>query len=274
MPAMTLTWPAEALWSAIEPFWPGFSVEVLPQVDSTNTTLMERARDGHMHPVLLVAEQQKAGRGRMGKQWRSGAPGDALTFSLGLPMPEGDLSGLSLVVGCSVAHSLDPQHRHELRLKWPNDLWYRQRKLGGILVEVCMLGSQRYVVIGTGINIVPQPGLPAADPAAPVPQPPAWVQEFSPRATAPDVLAQVAAPLAQAMQQFAASGFAPWAGRFQVRDGLAGQAVWLTDGSSGTARGVNPQGALLVQTGHGMRAILSDEVSVRPLPGAPASPYF
>ena len=89
MPALTLQWPAETLWHSIEPTWPGFSVEVLPQLDSTNSTLMERARDGYLQPVLLVAEQQKAGRGRMGKQWLSTQPvGGSLTFSLGLPLED------------------------------------------------------------------------------------------------------------------------------------------------------------------------------------------
>ena len=56
MPAsLTLNWPAETLWSQIEPHWPGFSVEVLPTLDSTNSTLMERARAGQAWPVLLVA---------------------------------------------------------------------------------------------------------------------------------------------------------------------------------------------------------------------------
>lgn len=267
MPALTLQWSAETLWHNIEPIWPGFSVEVLPQLDSTNSTLMERAREGYLQPVLLVAEQQKAGRGRMGKQWISTQPvGGSLTFSLGLPLEDCDLSGLSLVVGCSLAHSLDPQHRHELRLKWPNDLWYRQRKLGGILVEVCMLGRQRFVVVGVGINITQPPALPEPAPGLPTPMAPAWMQELDASATAPSVLGQIAQPLALALHQFGQYGFAPWVSRFQVRDALAGQEVWLSDGSSGRAAGVNPQGALQVQTAYGLRDILSDDVSVRPLP--------
>ncbi|MEN9329951.1 MAG: hypothetical protein RLZZ484_1139, partial [Pseudomonadota bacterium] len=58
-------WPAEDLWLAIAPLVPGFSVEVLPTIDSTNTELMRRARAGQTDPVLLVAEQQTAGRGRL-----------------------------------------------------------------------------------------------------------------------------------------------------------------------------------------------------------------
>ena len=97
------------------------------------------------------------------------------------------------------------------------------------------------------------------------PQAPAWVQEFDAQATAPWVLQQVAAPLARAMQQFMDRGFAPWQERFAVRDALAGQAVWLSDGSMGQAVGVNPQGAFLIESQGSLREIRSEEISVRPL---------
>ncbi|WP_021026749.1 hypothetical protein, partial [Comamonas sp. B-9] len=103
-----IRWPAEAIWEAVEPQLPGFTIEVLPSIDSTNTELMRRARAGRQEPILLVAEQQTAGRGRMGKPWRSEV-GDSLLMSLGLPLAPADWSGLSLAVGVSVAQSLQPQ---------------------------------------------------------------------------------------------------------------------------------------------------------------------
>jgi len=84
-----MRWPAEAIWEAVSPQMPGFSVEVLPEIDSTNTELMRRARAGHRDAVLLVAESQSAGRGRLGRQWVS-QRGDSLTFSLGLPIAPKD----------------------------------------------------------------------------------------------------------------------------------------------------------------------------------------
>jgi BirA family biotin operon repressor/biotin-[acetyl-CoA-carboxylase] ligase len=62
-----IRWQAEAVWEAVSPALPGFTVEVLPEVDSTNTELMRRARTGLTEPVLLVAERQTAGRGRLGR---------------------------------------------------------------------------------------------------------------------------------------------------------------------------------------------------------------
>ena len=125
-----MRWPAEAIWEAVSPQMPGFSVEILPEIDSTNTELMRRARAGQTDAVLLVAESQSAGRGRLGRQWVS-QRGDSLTFSLGLPIAPKDWSGLSLAVGLSLAESLHPQ----VGLKWPNDLWIEGHKLGGIVIE-------------------------------------------------------------------------------------------------------------------------------------------
>jgi BirA family biotin operon repressor/biotin-[acetyl-CoA-carboxylase] ligase len=85
-----MKWPAEAIWEAVAPLLPGFTVEILPELDSTNSELMRRSRDGRSEPVLLVAQRQTAGRGRLGRGWQSAA-GDSLTFSLGVPLGAGGL---------------------------------------------------------------------------------------------------------------------------------------------------------------------------------------
>jgi BirA family biotin operon repressor/biotin-[acetyl-CoA-carboxylase] ligase len=279
-PATTtpIHWPAEAIWEAVAPVLPGFTVEVLPQIDSSNSELMRRFRAAGptaAEPVLLVAEQQSAGRGRMGRGWQSRV-GDSLTFSLGLPLQPADWSGLSLAVGISLAESLEPKHggQPQIRLKWPNDLWLSnaqgERKLAGILVETASWGELRYVVIGVGLNIRP---LALADTAAvpgqAAPLPPAALQDLLPDMDVAQALAQVAAPLVQALQAFELFGFAPFQARFALRDALAGRAVRLSDGTEGMAHGVGENGALLVHTAAGMQAITSSEVSVRPIAGHP-----
>jgi BirA family transcriptional regulator, biotin operon repressor / biotin---[acetyl-CoA-carboxylase] ligase len=249
-------WRAEAVWEAVAPILPGFTVEVLPEVDSTNTELMRRARAGRMEPVLLVAERQTAGRGRLGRGWASGA-GESLTFSLGLPLAPADWSGLSLAVGVALAESLHPR----IRLKWPNDLWLDDRKLAGILIETASFGegrdAQRYAVVGVGINI-------AAPESAGLATAPAWLRELQPDIDAGQALLQIAAPLVQALQAFQGFGFAPFQARFNVRDALRDRAVSLSDGTTGTAHGTSETGALLVHTARGMVAVTSSEVSVRP----------
>jgi BirA family transcriptional regulator, biotin operon repressor / biotin---[acetyl-CoA-carboxylase] ligase len=253
---LPLQWPAEAIWESVAPQLPGFTVEVLPHIDSTNTELMRRARAGQFEPVLLVAEQQTAGRGRLGRDWHSdkgAASAQSLTFSIGLPLAPKDWSGLSLAVGLSVVESLHA----DLRLKWPNDVWLRDRKLAGILIETASLGEQRYAVIGIGINLLPRD-------ASGLSTPPAWLGEVLPGLTAPQALLRLIAPLVSTIQRFERQGFAPLQARFNARDALGGVAVTLSDGLSGVAQGVDSQGALQVATTLGVQKITSSEVSVRP----------
>lgn len=288
-----IRWPAEAIWEAVSPLLPGFTVEVLPTVDSTNTELMRRARAGQCEPTLLVAEQQTAGRGRLGRLWQSGVDVSSaareaasvgalpsLMMSLGLPLSPQDWSGLSLAVGVSVAESLQPvlpplgaDQPARVGLKWPNDLWLGgaagDRKLGGILVETASFvapqtaalqtstSTARYVVVGIGINVLPR------SPEG-MSMPPGSLQDVEPGLDAPTALLRIVPPLVAMLQSFAGYGFGPMQPRFAARDVLQGRAVTLSDGHTGTAHGVGDDGALLVHTAGGMQAITSSEISVRP----------
>lgn len=281
-----LLWPAEALWEAVAPLLPGFTVEVLPSIDSTNSELMRRARAGQAEPVLLVAESQTAGRGRLGREWRS-SPGDSLTFSLGLPLAPQDWSGLSLAVGVAVAEALQavlpdaaaPVPR--IGLKWPNDLWLSgDRKLGGILIETANLVGQgahdgrygdahqatRYAVVGVGLNVRPRDG-------AGLSTPPGCLQELDAALDAPTALLRAVPALVGMLQKFERQGFAPVQPRFAARDVLRGRPVTLSDGRSGTALGVDASGALQVRTSEGVEPVISAEISVRPQPFTPSSPH-
>ena len=272
-----IRWPAEAVWEAVAPLLPGFTVEVLPSIDSTNTELMRRARAGQTEPTLLVAEQQTAGRGRLGRVWQSDV-GASLMLSLGLLMAPRDWSGLSLAVGVSVAESLQPTlpplqpgQPPRIGLKWPNDLWLSgDRKLGGILVETASFvapqaahpapahgTATRYVVVGIGINVLPRSGEGMS-------MPPGSLQDVEPGLDAPAALLRIVPPLVAMLQGFEACGFAPVQPRFAARDVLQGRPVTLSDGQTGTAHGVGEDGALLVHTAQGMQAVTSAEISVRP----------
>ncbi len=276
---------AETIWQAAmalqESALAGFSVEILPEIDSTNTELMRRARAGRSEPTLLVAQLQTAGKGRLGRPWHSSAaqtpaapsaaaPSAAasasLTFSIGLALEPQAWDGLSLAVGVSVAESLHP----EIQLKWPNDLWWQGRKLAGILIETVSIGAQRYAVVGIGINIAPRP-------AAGLSTPPAWLQELESSISDAQALQRIAAPLLRDLLLFERLGFAPFAARFAVRDALRGRHVAVIEPPKapasphgdlhGTAQGVDGQGALLLQTAAGVQRIHSSEVSIRPLLG-------
>lgn len=264
MPTTPVRWPCEAIWEDVVPLLPGFTVEVLPEIDSTNAELMRRARNGQLEPVLLVAERQTAGRGRMGRQWLSGtqatgqtlgATRGSLTFSLGLNLAPTDWSGLSLAVGLSVAQSLHP----DIRLKWPNDLWWHDRKLAGILIETANWGevsASRYVVMGIGLNIqTPE--------AAGMSTAPVGLSELLPGVDVGQALMCIAAPLVQTVQAFAGHGFEPFRAAFNARDALAQVPVTLSDGLQGIAQGVDATGALQLHTPQGVQRVTSSEVSVR-----------
>ena len=283
-----IRWPAESIWQAVYPSLPDFTVEVLPQIDSTNSELMRRFRGGpglapRPEATLLVAEQQSAGRGRLGRSWQS-RRGDTLTFSLGLPLQPVSWSGLSLAVGVSLADSLEPLQGLQpprIQLKWPNDLWLNAgatkppSKLAGILIETTSVENLRYVVIGVGINIRALELVPAdAQPGQPSALKPGALQSLFPELDAPQTLLRVLAPLVQAVQAFEQFGFAPFQSRFARRDALNGLAVQLFEGqqiTEGTAHGVTDSGALLLHSATGMREISSAEVSIRPgkTPGEP-----
>ena len=258
----------QALTSSVRRLCPDACVEVVAQIDSTNSELMRRGPVRDNPPTLLVALSQTAGRGRMGRVWQSQAHA-GLTFSWGMHLAPADWSGLSLAVGLALAEALDPDGQWGLRLKWPNDLCWLSagsvRKLGGILIETQMgaanpeTPARRWCVVGVGLNLrTPQINTPGLAPVG-------WSEvtgEAAPHGS--DILQACMAALVPALRAFELHGFAPLAERFAQRDALKGQTVTLSDGRVGTALGVDAQGALLVQTAQGLQAVHSAEVSVRP----------
>lgn len=241
-------------------------IETVSSIDSTNSELMRRAHAGDYQTRCLVALAQTAGRGRLGGKWWSSD--QCLTFSLGLPLAPRQWLGLSLAVGVSAARSL---HDH-IRIKWPNDLWLDGRKLGGVLIETTPIkniqcpqqpaaAQLRYVVVGLGINLeVPPLARQAAQQMNK--RAPAGLRELLPRITREQVLAQVLEPLVRDLHSFEAQGWSPFAAGFAKHDALEGLSIGLSSGVHGAYRGVNDQGALLLQTAQGLQTVVSDEVSV------------
>jgi BirA family biotin operon repressor/biotin-[acetyl-CoA-carboxylase] ligase len=228
-------------------------VQWLPEIDSTNTELMRRLRQGHLAATLLVTDVQSAGRGRMGRQWH-GQAGDALTFSLALPYAPQRWQGLSLAVGVAVAQGL----HSDVRLKWPNDLFLHGGKLGGILVETSLqAGSVSHVVVGIGINL-------RAPELQDAPYPLASLRSVVPDIGPTQALLGLLPSLLPTLRDFENHGFTPWQAAYAERDLLMQRAVALSDGRTGTAQGCTADGALrvLLHTGQSV-AINSGEVSVR-----------
>lgn len=257
-----------------------FDVDAVVECESTSSVLLERAGHGAPAGSVLVADRQKAGRGRRGRSWLS-APESGLTFSL-LWRFEGGverLAGLSLAVGVALARALEASGASGIALKWPNDILVlengRYGKLGGILTE---LQSERQserrgdqssmqVVIGVGLNLQ----LPAvsvaqeafAHPAA------ALAQVLSPLPDRHDLLAAILIELASVLDGFAVGGFAALRNDWLARNAWQDQPVRLLhDGvveKEGVCRGADAGGALLIETAKGIERCLSGDLSLRAL---------
>ncbi len=125
-------------------------------VGSTLDVAHELAADGASAGTLVLAETQTAGRGRHRRNWISPA-GTGIWLTLIERPPSGEeLELLSLRAGIAVAEALDDLASEPIQVKWPNDLYVRERKLAGILVETRWRESQpEWVAIGFGLNVRP-----------------------------------------------------------------------------------------------------------------------
>ena len=224
---------------------------------STNTEALNHLRDGG-GALIVSADCQTAGRGRLGRAWKSDDA--ALTFSLALPLAANlDLSGLSLAVGCTVADAVDAIG-DRIQLKWPNDLFLDGAKLGGILIETVPLAAeQRGVVIGIGLNLQPLP--PDADRSA-FASGHAALQTLDPAATASATLDRLTPALRGMLADFQTLGFAPWQAAFARRDLALNQRVRVGE-QVGVVRGVSACGELLLETAAGVVPISGGELSLR-----------
>jgi BirA family biotin operon repressor/biotin-[acetyl-CoA-carboxylase] ligase len=266
-----LTWPVELLdvatiRAAMSPALRTRlrELDIRWHIDSTNSELMRRAADTSADMIACLAETQSAGRGRRGRQWHSPLAGN-LYCSLLRRFPQGmaGLSGLSLAVGVAVLRALADCGVAEFGLKWPNDVLARGCKLAGILVE---LGGEFlgpcHAVIGIGINLRLH-----ADEGS-IDQP--WIDLATLSDAAPPsrnrLAACLIARLIEALDDFAADGFAAFVAEYARHDLLAGKSIRLSTPQGerdGIAIGVDERGALLVRQADQLRSYDSVEVSVR-----------
>ncbi len=242
----------------------GLVVEVVAETGSTNADLRQRI-DQLRAPVLRVAEQQSAGRGRAGRTWLA-ARGDSLCFSLAWPFSQGlaKLAGLPLAVGVALADTLRALS-YPVTLKWPNDLMLEAGKLGGVLVEtgtVRVDGSESvWAVIGVGLNIHPNS---ARDTS--VPHDVAALGENIDRNA---LMANITDSLVGALRLFDEQGLAPFIDRWQRWHAFAGLPVCVMDQGKllheGIARGIDAAGCLQLETDAGLVAVAAGDLSLRSL---------
>lgn len=238
------------------------SLYVLDEVDSTNTEVLRQISAGASGIPVAIADCQTLGRGRRGRSWSS-PRGENLYLSAGLTFHGGFavLDGLSLVLGVAVAEALEKLGVPGVRLKWPNDIFLPEGKLGGILVELqgeLQEGVVR-VVAGIGLNV-------HMNRADDVDQ--AWssLARHNPEGgwSRNKMASTLISALLDSTEAFAEGGFGAFRERWQARDLFDGQQLVAQGGDvTGVGCGIDGQGNYLLETESGTVAIRAGEISLR-----------
>jgi len=236
---------------------------VLEQVDSTNIEAMRLAEEGAAEGLVVLAERQPHGRGRLGRSWHT-EPRDALAMSILLKprLSPDKVPQLSLVAAVGIHDALS-SFAPDVRIKWPNDLMHAGAKLAGILTEMwAEPGVVHAVIVGIGINV--------RRPAA------GWPDEIAAIAsdvssaagkkiTRTEVAVRVIECLEQAYVDFLSHGFEPIRERWWRVHLASGQNVRVYDGREyieGIAKALDVDGALLLATTEGVKRIIAGDLEV------------
>lgn len=242
-------------------------LQVFDQVDSTNARVLSNLESGSGHGQVVLAEQQTAGRGRRGRAWASPFA-SGISISLGWQFSGGVqlLEGLSLAVGVALARALAKFNVPDVRLKWPNDVWCRGRKLAGVLLELSGdLTDRCAVVVGIGLNM----RLPPAA-AESIGQP--WIDlaQVRPGISRNALVAAMLDELLPMLAAYPETGFAQWRDAWLTLDQFADTEVCVQSAQQrwcGIERGVDPGGALLLEIDGAQKVFHGGEVSLRPADG-------
>jgi BirA family transcriptional regulator, biotin operon repressor / biotin---[acetyl-CoA-carboxylase] ligase len=242
-------------------------LELLFEVDSTNTRLLAASAPSPGTADVCVAELQHAGRGRLGRRWF--APfGGGIAMSLGWTCSDviRTLPALSLGVGVAVSRALARAGAEGISLKWPNDIWFRDRKLGGVLIELrAEAGGPAHVVIGVGVNVSLPAGARREIEHSGVSV--AAVTDACKELPSRNLIAgAILDELLSMLLQYERFGFAGFRDAWMDLDALQGRQALVVVGKtaiSGIARGVDLEGALLLETKDRMQRFVSGEASLR-----------
>ena len=237
-------------------------VTVLPVIDSTNQYLLDRLSELQSGDAC-VAEYQQAGRGRRGRKWFSPF-GSNLYLSMYWRLEQGPAAaiGLSLVIGIVIAEVLQSLGADKVRVKWPNDLYLQDRKLSGILVELTgKTGDAAQIVSGAGSNLMMRRGESDV-----VNQ--GWIslQEAGISIDRNTLAACLIKELRAGFKLFENEGLAPYLTRWEKLDNFINRPVKLIIGDKeifGISRGIDAQGALLLEQDGMVKPWIGGEISLR-----------
>ena len=222
---------------------PGF--EVWESIDSTNDRARILAQRGTPRGWLVLAGEQRAGRGRRGSVWRSSA-GEGVWMSLVLGLSDG-IPQLPILIGIACAETLRARTGADVRIKWPNDLLIERRKLGGILVE----SGAGWVVAGIGINVRAAPSCDDLDGENGPVEPTSLAAYTSTRPDPRDLAGELASSVLRILdsEDRLHSGLR----RFALLDALRDRPVETDVAGAGVARGIDEEGRLVLESPPGSR---------------------
>ena len=243
------------------------NLELMFAVDSTNTRLLGQPPPPAGRTDACLSEFQRAGRGRRGRRWI--APfGDCIALSIGWALRDAGRPDpvLCLAAGVAICRALERVGARAVGLKWPNDLWWADRKIGGILLETRGEGGAGgRIVLGVGLNVALTPDARREIEESGVRA--AAVADACGRAVSRNQLAgALLDELLSMLGQFERQGFAAFRAAWSALDALRDRPVRALAGDSamiGTARGVDADGALLLENAGRIHRVISGEVSVR-----------
>ncbi len=256
-----------ALPAAIEARIDSLEVELV--TESTNRRLLDEPAPAPGQCRVVMAEYQTGGRGRRGRRWLSPfGSGLCLSLSWLLGSAPPNLAALGLAAGVATCRALSACGASGLGLKWPNDVMAGGGKLAGLLLDVeGEADGPMKLVLGVGVNLFPDARLRARLDAQCQSLPPAALAEFTAeRPSRNRVAAAMIDELVVMLDEFIALGFQAFADAWRQLDALYGQPVEVRVGSrqlQGTARGIAPDGALLLEAGGDLQTVISGDVSVR-----------
>jgi len=241
------------------------SLHIHDVLDSTNTFLMQAAREGLASGAVCLAETQTKGRGRLGRSWQSPFAGNVYLSVLWYFANTSLLSGLSLAAGTVLIRLLRQLGAPGVGLKWPNDILWNEHKLGGILVEVSgEMHGRCAVVVGIGLNCnIPHSYMAAVDQASVDLRRIPGVAAVSRNALVAGILNELLPVLAE----FERKGFGGYREEWRRYHTFDGRAVTLDLGGQqihGLIVDVTESGALLVDCDvGGRREFVSGDVRLR-----------
>jgi BirA family biotin operon repressor/biotin-[acetyl-CoA-carboxylase] ligase len=243
------------------------SLIVSKKTGSTNDDAKNTLKESEVNLCAHFAEQQNSGRGRGGKNWTSPFAKN-IYFSMGLKsiLTLSEIDGLSLAVGVVVAEALQKFINESIKIKWPNDLFIKKQKVGGILIETSSGANNNLeIVIGIGINIFMD-----EKEAENIDQ--AWTNLDKYKKTTIN-RNQIASSLIDGMMELTAifqrNGFKSYKEKFNSLNALKGKECKIVDGTNqekiGLVKGINDKGELLLKINNEIIEFRYGEVSIREL---------